>query len=150
VLESLLTTEFLSLIGGSLAGFVFRTLAERRQDEKERFDRTLQLIDKRKEAADAAVKRVPLEAGKVVRRIIVLCVLFGTILAPFILPFFSIPTVVELEEQRYAPLDFFGLFGKNTYISFESINGYLFTQENRQILVAIVGFYFGNASAKAK
>jgi hypothetical protein len=150
MLESLLTTEFLSLIGGSLAGFVFRTLAERRQDEKERFDRTLQLIDKRKEAADAAVKRVPLEAGKVVRRIIVLCVLFGTILAPFILPFFSIPTVVELEEQRYAPLDFFGLFGKNTYISFESINGYLFTQENRQILVAIVGFYFGNASAKAK
>jgi len=150
MLESLLTTEFLSLIGGSLAGFVFRTLAERRQDEKERFDRTLQLIDKRKEAVDAAVKRVPLEAGKVVRRIIVLCVLFGTILAPFILPFFSIPTVVELEEQRYAPLDFFGLFGKNTYISFESINGYLFTQENRQILVAIVGFYFGNASAKAK
>ena len=50
MLESLLTTEFLSLIGGSLAGFVFRTLAERRQDEKERFDRTLQLIDKRKEA----------------------------------------------------------------------------------------------------
>jgi hypothetical protein len=150
MLESLLTTEFLSLVGGSLAGFVFRTLAERRQDEKERFERTIQLIDKRKEAADAAVKRVPLEAGKVVRRIIVLCILFGTILAPFILPFFAIPTIVELEEQRYAPLDFFGLFGKNTYISFETINGYLFTQENRQILVTIVGFYFGNASAKAK
>lgn len=150
MIESLLTTEFLSLVGGSLAGFIFKTLAERRQDEKERFERTIQLIDKRKEAADAAVKRVPLEAGKVVRRIIVLCILFGTILAPFILPFFSIPTVVELEEQRYAPLDFFGLFGKNTYISFEAINGYLFTQENRQILVTIVGFYFGNASAKGK
>ena len=85
MLEALMTTEFLSLIGGSLTGFIFRSLAEKRQD-----------------------------------------------------------------EIRYAPLDLFGLFGKNTYISFESINGYLFTQENRQILVAIVGFYFGNASAKAK
>ena len=115
-----------------------------------RFERTIQLIDKKREVADAAVKRVPLEAGKVVRRTIVLCILFGTIIAPFILPFFSIPTVVELEESRYAPLDFFGLFGKNTYISFQTINGFLFTTENRQILVTIVGFYFGQASARVK
>jgi len=90
------------------------------------------------------------DAGKAVRRFIVLCILFGTILAPFILPFFSIPTVVELEETRHAPLDFFGFFGTNTYVSFETINGYLFTTENRQILVTIVGFYFGNASAKGR
>ena len=51
---SLLTPEFLSLIGGSLTGFLFRTIAERRQNEKERFDRTLSLIDKRKEVADAS------------------------------------------------------------------------------------------------
>ncbi len=147
---SLLTPEFLSLIGGSLTGFLFRTIAERRQNEKERFDRTLSLIDKRKEVADAAVERVSVSAGKTVRRFIVLCILFGTIIAPFILPFFGIPTVVELEETRYAPLDLFGLFGTNTYISFETINGYLFTTENRQILVTIVGFYFGNASARNK
>ncbi len=148
MLESLLTTEFLSMIGGSLAGFIFKSIAERRQDEKERFERTLSLIDKNSEVADAAASRVSIEAGKVVRRIIVLSILFGTIMAPFILPFFSIPTVVELKETRYAPLDFFGLFGTNTYISFESINGFLFTQENRQILVTIVGFYFGNAAGK--
>jgi len=147
---SLLTPEFLSLIGGSLTGFLFRTIAERRQNEKERFDRTLSLIDKRKEVADAAVERVSVSAGKTVRRFIVLCILFGTIIAPFILPFFGIPTVVELEETKYAPLDLFGLFGTNTYVSFETINGYLFTTENRQILVTIVGFYFGNASARNK
>ena len=73
MLESFLTTEFLSLVGGSIAGFIFKSLAEKRQDEKERFERTIQLIDKKKEVADAAVKRVPLEAGKVVRRTIVLC-----------------------------------------------------------------------------
>ena len=147
---SLLTPEFLSLIGGSLTGFLFRTIAERRQNEKERFDSTLSLFDIRKEVADAAVERVSVSAGKTVRRFIVLCILFGTIIAPFILPFFGIPTVVELEETRYAPLDLFGLFGTNTYVSFETINGYLFTTENRQILVTIVGFYFGNASARNK
>ena len=47
MLEALMTTEFLSLIGGSLAGFIFRSLAEKRQDEKERFERTIQLIDKK-------------------------------------------------------------------------------------------------------
>jgi len=147
---SFLTPEFLSLIGGSITGFIFKTMAEKRLDEKARFERTLSLIDKRTQVADAATKRVSIEAGKVVRRLIVLCILFGTIIAPFILPFFSIPTVVELEETRYAPLDFFGLFGTNNYISFQTINGYLFTTENRQILVTIVGFYFGNASAKSK
>ena len=147
---SFLTPEFMSLIGGSLAGFIFKTMAEKRLDDKARFDRTLSLIDKRTEVADAAVNRVGIEAGKVVRRIIVLCILFGTIIAPFILPFFSIPTVVELEEIRHAPLDFFGLFGTNSYTSFQSINGYLFTTENRQILVTIVGFYFGNASARSR
>ena len=125
-------------------------MAEKRQDEKKRFERTIALIDKRTEVADAAVQRIGVEAGKKVRRFIVLCVLFGTIIAPFLLPFFDIPVVVELEEQRNAPLDLFGLFGKNTYISFETIRGYLFTTENRQILVTIVGFYFGNASAKNK
>ena len=150
MLEAVLTTEFLSLVGGSLTGFLFRTMAEKRQNEKERFERTLSLIDKRTEVADAAVQRVSVDAGKRVRRFIVLCILFGTILAPFILPFFNIPTVVEIEELRPAPLDFFGLFGNNTYISFETINGYLFTTENRQILVTIVGFYFGNASARNK
>ena len=148
MLASFLTPEFLSLIGGGITGFIFKTIAERRQDEKERFNRTLSLIDKRNEVANAAVERVSISAGKTVRRFIVLCILFGTIIAPFILPFFGIPTVVELEETRYNPLDVFGLFGQNTYITFETINGYLFTTENRQILVTIVGFYFGTASAK--
>ena len=145
-----MTTEFLSLVGGSAVGFIFRAMAERRKAEQERFDRTLSLIDKRKEVADAAVQRVSVEAGKVVRRTIVLCILFGTIIAPFLLPFFDIPVTVEIEENKPAPLDFFGLFGTNKYISFETVRGYLFTTENRQILVTIVGFYFGNAAAKGK
>jgi hypothetical protein len=33
---------------------------------------------------------------------------------------------------------------------FVEINGYLFTSENRQILLSIVGFYFGSAAASNK
>jgi hypothetical protein len=34
-----LTPEFLSLIGGSLVGFIFRHMAEKRQNDKEIFER---------------------------------------------------------------------------------------------------------------
>ena len=150
MLEGLLTAEFLSLVGGSLAGFMFKSLAEKRQNEQARFNRMIDALVKSDESHDKAVERVGLDAGKWVRRFIVLCVLFGTILAPFILPFFGIPTVVEVVEKRNAPLDIFGLFGTNDIITYETIKGYLFTQENRQILVTIVGFYFGSAVGRTR
>ena len=150
MLEGLLTTEFLSLVGGSLAGFLFKSLAEKRQNEQERFNRMVDAIKTSDESHDKALQRVGTDAGKWVRRFIVLCVLFGTILAPFILPFFGIPTVVEVVEKRNAPLDIFGLFGTNDVITYETIKGYLFTQENRQILVTIVGFYFGSAVGRTR
>lgn len=150
MLGSLLTVEFLSLIGGSLAGFIFKTIAERRQDEQERFERTLQALSASDASFDAAQKRVGSEAGKWVRRLIVMTILFGTIIAPFILPFYQIPTVVEVQETRHAPLDLFGLFGVSDKVSYKEINGYLFTTENRQILISIVGFYFGSATGRRR
>ena len=150
MLEGLLTAEFLSLVGGSLAGFMFKSLAEKRQNEQARFNRMIDALVKSDVSHDKAVERVGLDAGKWVRRFIVLCVLFGTILAPFILPFFGIPTVVEVVEKRNAPLDIFGLFGTNDIITYETIKAYLFTQETRQILVTIVGFYFGSAVGRTR
>jgi hypothetical protein len=150
MIEAFLTPEFISLLGGSITGFFFRTLAEKRQDEQDRFNRMVEAIRVSDESQNKAVERVNLEAGKWVRRIIVLCILFGTILAPFILPFFNIPTVVEVVQEKYAPLDLFGLFGTNKVMSFETVKGFLFTQENRQILVTVVGFYFGSAVGKSR
>ena len=40
-------------------------------------------------------------------------------------------------------------FGGDTSIKFQEVYGYLFTEENRQILLTVVGFYFGNAAGKA-
>jgi hypothetical protein len=142
---ALLTPEFLTLIASSTCGFLFRYWSEQRKDQKELFERAMARSKRADKSADAAVARVSVDAGKVVRRTIVCVILFGTIIAPFILPFFGIPTVVEVSETTSS---FFGLFGGNTSIKFQEVYGYLLTEENRQILLTIVGFYFGNASAK--
>jgi hypothetical protein len=138
-------TELISLIGGSVVGFIFRYMAEKRQAEQENFKRLLESNKQLTSNQDKAAKRVPIDAGKAVRQIIVLAILFGTIIAPFVLPFFGIPTVVEVMETH--PEILFGLIPETKEITFQSVSGYLFTQENRQILLSIVGFYFGSATA---
>lgn len=140
--------ELISLIGGSAVGFLFRYMAEKRKDEQENFKRLLEANQRTNENQNEAVKRVPIDAGKAVRRFIVLAVLFGTIIAPFILPFFGISTVVEVNKTN--PSALFGLIPETKEVIFQYVNGYLFTQENRQILVSIVGFYFGSAAASTK
>lgn len=140
--------ELLSLIAGSAVGFIFRYMAEKRKAEEENFKRLIELNEKTNKNQNDAVQRVPIDAGKAVRQLIVLAVLFGTIVAPFVLPFFGIPTVVEV--SRTNPELFFGLIPETKETLFHYVSGYLFTQENRQILVSIVGFYFGSAAASSK
>jgi hypothetical protein len=141
-------TELISMLVGSAVGFLFRYLAEKRQAEKEMFERLLTANKVTTENQDKAVKRVPLDVGKSVRQLIVLTVLFSTLFAPFILPFFGIPTFVEVDAQ--VPEGFFGIVSSTTKKYFVEIQGFLYTSENRQILVAIVGFYFGSAAASNK
>jgi hypothetical protein len=142
-----LTAEFLSLVGSSLVGFLFRSNAERRKEQAEVFNRIIDANKASNESFDSAKDRVSISAGKWVRRGIVIAILFGTILAPFLLPFFEIPTVVEIEETRRQWWDIFGLAGTFTSTTLEPVDGYLMIKENRQILISIVGFYFGNAVA---
>ena len=144
----MISTELISLIGGSVTGFLFRYMAEKRQAEQENFKRLLDANARTTQNQDAAVKRVPIDSGKTVRQMIVLMVLFGTIAAPFILPFFGIPTIVEVDQTN--PEFLFGLIPETKEKIFQTVNGYLFTQENREILISIVGFYFGSAAASNK
>jgi len=144
----MIPTELISLVGGSAVGFIFRHMAEKRQAEKEAFDRLLTANQRTNSNQNDAVKRVSIDAGKTVRQFIVLMILFGTIVAPFVLPFFGIPTIVEVQQTN--PELLFGLVPETKETLFQTVNGYLFTQENRQILVSIVGFYFGSAAAGNK
>jgi hypothetical protein len=138
-------TELISLIGGGLVGFIFRFIAQKSQDQKELFERIMAANKQTTENQNAAAQRVPLDVGKGVRQVIVLAVLFATLLAPFILPFFGVPTFVEVDANQT------NLFGPDTLKKyFVEVNGYLFTSENREILLSIVGFYFGSAAASNK
>jgi hypothetical protein len=140
--------ELLSMIGGSTLGFVFRYLAEKRQDEKELFERALEANKQTTSNQDQASKRVPIDVGKGVRQLIVLTVLFGSIAAPFILPFFGVPTFVEVDVKN--PEVLFGIVPETTRKFFVEVNGFLYSSENRQILLSIVGFYFGTSAASRK
>lgn len=141
----MITTELISLVGGGLVGFLFRFLAQKSQDQKELFERLMAANKQTTENQNAAAQRVPMDVGKGVRQIIVLSVLFATFLAPFVLPFFGVPTFVEVDANQ---TNFFGPDVLKKY--FVEINGYLFTSENRQILLSIIGFYFGSAAASNK
>ena len=140
--------ELLSMIGGGLVGFIFRFMAEKRQDQKEMFNRLLQLNNVQQENYEKAAKRVPLDIGKGIRQLIVLVVLFASLCAPFVLPFFGVPTFIEVDSNSSGEL--FGLIGGSTNKYFVELNGYLYSSELRQILVSIVGFYFGSSAASNK
>lgn len=141
----MIPTELISMVGGSAVGFLFRFMAQKSADQKELFQQMIAANKQTTENQDKAVQRVPLDVGKGVRQLIVLSVLFATFLAPFALPFFGVPTFVEVDAQQ---TNFFGMDSMKKY--FVEINGYLFTSENRQILLSIIGFYFGSAAANNK
>jgi hypothetical protein len=138
--------ELLSMLGGSVTGFVFRYLAEKRENDKQMFERLITLNEQKEKTIESAVKRVPIDVGKGVRQLIVIAVLFATLAAPFILPFFGIPTFVEIE----ASTPDMSIIPSVTKTFFVELNGYLYAEEHRQVLLSIVGFYFGSAAASNK
>lgn len=142
------STELISMIGGGVTGFLFRYLAQKSQDQKEMFNQLIQMNKLTTENQDKAVQRVSLDAGRTVRQIIVLTVLFGAFAAPFILPFFGVPTFIEVDVKN--PELLFGLVPETARKAFVEINGFFWTSENRQVLLSIVGFYFGSAAANNK
>jgi hypothetical protein len=140
--------ELITMIGGSITGFIFRYLAERAKERHEIYKRAIGLKKAEDDSADKAAARVPIDVGKWVRRLIVCVILFGVVIAPFILSLLGLSTIVQVEETGTEYL--FGLFGGGTEIAFVEMKGFLMSTEVRQTLTAIVGFYFGNATAAAK
>ena len=141
----MIPVEILTMGGGALVGFFFKLVAKRAENEQKRFEMIMRAKNFIEESANNAVKRVPIEAGKWVRRLIVVSVLFGVILAPFVVTFFNHPIVVEELITRKI---LWGLLGTRTEPVFIEIEGYLLVPEIRQALTAIIGFYFGQATVK--
>ena len=94
---------------------------------------------------NAAAERAKGSAGQWVRRFIVISIMFGVILAPFVATLLAIPVVLEVDTQK--PI-FFGLFGSRPEKLFVESFGYVLIPEIRQALTAIIGFYFGQSTVK--
>ncbi len=145
MISAFLNPEMLSLLTGSVTGFIFKSMAEKRKNDHEKFMRAMQAQEASNDSANQAAQRVSDAGGKLVRRVIVICILFATIVAPFIIAFNDgITTVVEHTETVYGWWDILKLFPEEKTL-FTEVDGFLFTPENRNILVTIVGFYFGQA-----
>ena len=140
--------ELITMAAGGLTGFIFRYMAERAKERAELWKFAINQKKAEDDSADKAAKRVPVDVGKWVRRAIVVCILFGVVLAPFILSLLGQSTIVEVETTGDEWL--WGLFGGGRETIFVELEGYLMVPEVRQTLSAIVGFYFGNASASCK
>jgi hypothetical protein len=137
--------ELISMIGGGFTGFLFKFMAQKSADQKEMFNQLIQANKQTTDNQNQAVQRVSIDSGKFVRQVIVLTVLFGAFAAPFILPFFGVPTFVEVDVKN--PEALFGLIPATAKKAFVEINGFFWSSENREILLSIVGFYFGSAAA---
>ena len=133
-----MTTELIAMLGGGASGFLFKLIGTMVTAQQSNVNN---LIKKQKgcdESADAAAKRTG-DGGAWVRRIIVVTVLFGVIIAPFIL--------AHSDEGVTVAKDYNWLWlFKGT--SFQTLHGYVILPEIRQTVLAIVGFYFGSSSVK--
>ena len=131
--------EVLSLLGGGVAGFVFKLIGQMMANQAELAKLAIQRQAAADTSHDKAAKRDP---GSWVRRLIVAAVLFAIIGAPFVLSLFGISTFVEGD----APVWF------NPFSWFNSgwteIKGFLILDEVKTSLLALVGYYFGQSSAK--
>lgn len=139
--------EILSLLGGAVSGFIFKYMAQAQADRAAAFDQLLKQQSANDDSADKAEKRVSSDskAGFWIRRVIVLAILFGVILGPFLLALLNKPITVEVLTPVKS---FLGLWNFGGTTKFYELQSYLLIPEVRQALMCIIGFYFGNASAK--
>ena len=133
VKSMLLSPEVISLVAGGAAGFIFKMMAQNAADRQQ----TTELLIKRQQA--------PGKSGEWTRRLIIIAILFGVILAPFVLSLLGKPVVVEVQT---AVKSFLGIFNWGGNTRFYELSSYILIPEMRTALLAIIGFYFGNSAAK--
>lgn len=132
-----MSTELLAMLGGGASGFMFKLIGTLVQNQAAV---TEGLIKKQKasdESADAAAARVD-SFGAWTRRIIVFTVLFGVIIAPFILAHSDEGVTVATEYSKW--------FGFSKGVTYETLHGYIILPEIKTAIISIISFYFGSAT----
>ena len=127
------------MLGGGASGFLFKLIGTMASNSQANLDNLIKAQRSADASADAAAKRTG-DGGAIVRRIIVITVLFGVIIAPFILAHSNEGVTVANEYSKW--------FGFVSGTSYQTLHGYVILPEIRQTVLAIVGFYFGSSSVK--
>ena len=132
-----MTTELLAMLGGGFSGFVFKLIGTMVQNQAAITEGLIKKQQASDDSADRAAARVD-AFGAWTRRIIVLTVLFGVIVAPFILAHSEEGVTVATEYSKW-----FG-FAKGT--AYQTLHGYIILPEIKTAVISIISFYFGSAA----
>jgi len=132
-----MTTELLAMLGGGFSGFVFKLIGTMVQNQAAVTEGLIKKQQASDASADAAAARVD-PFGAWTRRIIVLTVLFGVIIAPFILAHSEEGVTVASEYSKW-----FGFVKGTTY---QTLHGYIILPEIKTAVISIISFYFGSAA----
>lgn len=127
--------ELLSLLGGSVAGFVMKFIATMAGNQANQFKMLLEAQG----VADDSHDRASARGGVWVRRVIVAVILFAVVVAPYILAYSESGVTVFTEYK---------ILGIFPTAKWETLQGMALLPEVRQSLLAIVGFYFGSSQVK--
>jgi hypothetical protein len=123
------------MLGGGLAGFIFRFMATSIENQQ----KTTEMLLQKQAVADDSADRAAMRGSHIGRRVLVFTILWVLCLAPFIGGLIGMPTFVESER---APWDFLGLFTGG----WDRLTGIVVLPELRAALLAAVGFYLGGSS----
>ena len=125
------------MLGGGFSGFVFKLIGTMVQNQAAITEGLIKKQQASDDSADRAAARVD-AFGAWTRRIIVLTVLFGVIIAPFILAHSEEGVTVASEYSKW-----FG-FAKGT--AYQTLHGYIILPEIKTAVISIISFYFGSAA----
>tara|TARA_Y100001937_G_scaffold51780_1_gene71843 strand:- start:5564 stop:5965 length:402 start_codon:yes stop_codon:yes gene_type:complete len=127
--------ELISMLGGGLAGFIFRFMAMSVENQQ----KTTEMLLQKQAAADDSADRAAKRGTHFGRRVLVFTVLWVLAVAPFLGALLGVDTWVETER---APWDLFGIFSGG----WTQLQGIIVLPELRAALLAAVGFYLGGSS----
>jgi len=140
-----MSIDMIIMLASTVMGFVFKMMANSQKDKQEH----LKNLTKQTEVEGRLIENARgMEGGTWIRRFIV----FVSFVALFWLTvgsgYVSGPTSMILEIEK--PSYFFGLFGGGTEQIVKEIKGMVYSKDITNTIYAILGFYFGQASASRK
>ena len=100
-----MSTELLAMLGGGASGFLFKLIGTMVNAQQANVDNLIKKQKASDSSANAAAKRTG-NGGNIVRRTIVITVLFGVIIAPFILAHSNEGVTVANEYSKWFGLKY--------------------------------------------